>query len=117
MAAFFVFFAAGLDIAGTLSARASDSEQLIHRLGVKRLGTVFVEKPMGKVRLERSKCRGCLTCWDLCPVGVFAGQDAEKKVHFKDPQACFACSGCVKQCPEGALSLDGKSEEAGNLAP
>jgi NAD-dependent dihydropyrimidine dehydrogenase PreA subunit len=105
VATFLVFFGAGFDIAGILSPRTSDAEHMMHRLGFKRFGALFVEKETGEVRFERVKCRGCLTCSDVCPVGVFAGVDADKKVAFKDRGACFACGACVKQCPENALSF------------
>lgn len=36
---------------------------------------------------------------------VYAELDEEKKLSFRDQQACFACSACVKQCPEDALCL------------
>jgi NAD-dependent dihydropyrimidine dehydrogenase PreA subunit len=105
VATFFVFFGAGFDIAGTLSPRTSDAEQLMHRLGFKSFGSLFSEKETGTVRLDRDRCRGCLTCLEICPVGVFAGHDPEKKVAFRDQAACFSCGACVKQCPEDALSL------------
>ncbi len=105
IATFFVFFAAGFDIAGTLSPRTSDAEEMMRHLGFKRLGTLFVETEAGGVRRDRARCRGCLTCWDICPLGVFAGLGADKKVAFKDAETCFACGACVKQCPEDALSL------------
>jgi ferredoxin len=79
IATFFVFFAAGLDVAGTLSPRTSDGERLLHRLGIKKLGSFLVEKKISGVRLDRERCRGCLTCPEVCPVGVFAGgHDSDK---------------------------------------
>lgn len=106
VATFFVFFGAGFDIAGTLSPRTSDAERLMHRLGFKQFGSLFAETAEGAVRVDRTKCRGCLTCREICPVEVFAGLDASKQVAFKDQGACFACGACIKQCPKGALSLN-----------
>lgn len=105
LSTFAIFFAAGFDIAGTVSPRTSDAEWMMHRLGFKRFGSLFLEKETGKVHLDRSQCNGCLTCLDICPVGVYAGLDVEKKVAFEDREACFSCGACVKQCPEAALSL------------
>jgi NAD-dependent dihydropyrimidine dehydrogenase PreA subunit len=105
VATFLVFFAAGFDIAGTLSPRTSDAEQMMQRLGFKRFGSLFVETEGGTVVLDTLKCRGCLTCREVCPVGVFSNLDSNKKVGFKDQEACFGCGACVKQCPEGALGL------------
>lgn len=100
-----VFFAAGFDLAGTVSARKSDAEIMMHRLGFSRFGSLFVEKNLGEVRLDRDRCGGCRTCSDVCPIGVFAVPDAEGKMTFRDVNACFSCGACVKQCPEGALTL------------
>jgi NAD-dependent dihydropyrimidine dehydrogenase PreA subunit len=105
VATFVVFFAAGFDLVGTLSARTSDAERMMHRLGFTSFGSLFVEKEGGRVRLDRDRCGGCLTCWDLCPVGVFEGLDPDDKVAFADAGACFSCGACVNQCPEEALSL------------
>lgn len=107
LATFAVFFGAGFDLAGTVSPRRSDPELMMHRLGFKRLGSLFAEKELGEVRLDRERCRGCETCAEICPVGVFAELDAEKKMTFRDQRACFACGACVKQCGEAALSLGG----------
>jgi NAD-dependent dihydropyrimidine dehydrogenase PreA subunit len=106
VAAFFVYFAAGFDIAGTLSPRVSDAENMMRRLGFKSFGAIYVETAGGQVQLDRGKCIGCGTCIEICPIGVFAGLDANQKTTFRDQQACFACGACVKQCPADALSLD-----------
>jgi NAD-dependent dihydropyrimidine dehydrogenase PreA subunit len=103
---FFVFFGAGFDIAGTLSSRTSDAERMMQRLRFRQFGSLFVSTDEGVVQLERNKCQGCLNCLEICPVGVFACLDANKKIAFKDQGACFACGACVKQCPQSALSLN-----------
>jgi NAD-dependent dihydropyrimidine dehydrogenase PreA subunit len=105
IATFVIFFAAGFDLAGIVSGRKSDPEQLILRLGFKSLGSLFSEKDHGHITLDRDKCKGCRTCHGICPVGVWDGLDNDKKITFKDEDACFACMACTKQCPEGALSL------------
>lgn len=105
VAVFAIFFAAGLDLAGTASARKSDAELLMHKLGFKSFGSLFSEKDLGEIALDREKCKGCGTCMKICPVGVYGGLDSEKKTTFRDRDACFACGACVKQCPEGALSI------------
>jgi NAD-dependent dihydropyrimidine dehydrogenase PreA subunit len=105
IATFAIFFGAGFDLAGTVSARESDAERMMHRLGFKSFGSMFSEKEMGKISLDRDRCKGCQHCIELCPVGVFAELDADRKTSFHDPETCFACRACVKQCPEQALSL------------
>jgi NAD-dependent dihydropyrimidine dehydrogenase PreA subunit len=103
IATFAVFFAAGFDLAGTASARKSDAEMTMHRLGFKSFGPLFGEKEVGEISLDREKCRGCGTCRDICPVGVYGDLDADRKTIFMDRHACFACRACVQQCPEEAL--------------
>lgn len=105
VAIFLIFFGAGFDLAGILSPRSSDPERMMHRLGFNRFGALFVERQPGKVQLDRDRCEGCLTCWAICPIGVFQGLGPDGKVAFTDPDACFSCGACVKQCPEMALSL------------
>jgi len=105
LAAFGVFFEAGFDVAGVVSARRSDPERMMHRLGFKKFGSLFSEKELGMIELDRTRCNGCRACFDICPVGVYAELDQDKKITFRDRNACFACSACSKQCPEGALRL------------
>jgi len=105
IAALAVFFVAGFDVAGTISPRTSDAERLMHRLRVRRLGAVFTAKETGEIRIDRSRCRGCLTCAGVCPVGVFGGRGENGQVTLQDAGACFSCGACVKQCPETALAL------------
>jgi len=105
LAALVTFFAAGFDLAGIVSARPSDPERILGRLGIKSLGFLFSEKPLGQIRLDRTLCNGCRACLDVCPVGVWDDLDADKKITFRDHDACFGCSACVRQCPEGALAL------------
>ena len=105
IATFAIFFAAGFDLAGTASARKSDAEMTMHRLGFKSFGPLFGEKELGEISLDREKCKGCGTCRDICPVGVYGDLDADRKTTFLDRDACFACRACVQQCPEEALKF------------
>jgi len=108
VATFALFFAAGFDAAGIVSGRKSDAEQFLHKLGIKRLGHAFSEKDLGDLTLDRDRCIGCMTCSQICPIGVFGELDAQKKITIKNQDSCFACSACVNQCPESALSLGGR---------
>ncbi len=105
-----VFFTVGFDLAGIAAARKSDAEAFVSRLGFRKIGSLFNEKELGVLTLEPEACIGCSTCRTLCPVGVFAGPDAGKKISFRDRSACFNCGACVKQCPTGALSLGNGSK-------
>jgi NAD-dependent dihydropyrimidine dehydrogenase PreA subunit len=103
IAIFAIFFAAGFDIAGTLSARTSDAELLMARLGFNKLGNLFALKNVGTLHLNRDLCSGCRNCFELCPIGVFGELDEERKTTLPDRKSCFACGACIKQCPEDAL--------------
>ncbi len=105
LASFGIFFAAGFDIAGVASARRADPERLMKRLGFKSFGSLYNEKELGQIGLDRDKCNGCRACSDICPVGVYAELDQDKKIAFRNRNACFGCSACAKQCRQGALSL------------
>jgi NAD-dependent dihydropyrimidine dehydrogenase PreA subunit len=100
-----IFFTAGFDLAGIATGRKSDAEALVARLGFKSFGKLYQDKKLGTINLDRDKCKGCKTCIEICPVGVYGKLDKENKTTFRDRDACFACSACVMQCPEGALSL------------
>jgi NAD-dependent dihydropyrimidine dehydrogenase PreA subunit len=100
-----IFLMVGLDLAGTTTARKSDPEKLLHRLGVKSIGSLFSEKDIGEITLERERCNGCKICWEICPVGVYGDLDENNKRTFKNRDACFNCGACVKQCPTGALAI------------
>ena len=106
LASFGIFFAAGLDLAGTVSPRRSDAELMMQRLGFKSFGSLFSERDLGEITLDRNRCKGCGSCQDICPIGVYGELDEDRKTTFRDRSACFACNACVTQCPEDALSLD-----------
>lgn len=105
LATFAIFLAAGIDLAGTASPRKSDSEVWMHRLGFGSFGGLLSERDLGAITLDGDRCRGCESCFDICPVGVFGELGPDRKTTFRDQDACFACHACVTQCPEDALSL------------
>lgn len=57
------------------------------------------------VSVDGDRCRGCGTCVDVCPKGVYElyRLDGKKRSRVADPAACEQCTACVKQCPEGAI--------------
>lgn len=110
-AAFAIMFSIGFDLAGIASPRRSDAEAFAAGLHIGRLGSLYAERQLGTITLDRDRCRGCRTCWDICPVAVYGTLDAENKTTLPRQSACFACGACVMQCPEQALSLRTQAAE------
>ena len=55
----------------------------------------------GVVRIDESKCVGCLMCAGFCPTeSMFTADNKEK------PFKCIACGICSKICPPEALVLE-----------
>ncbi len=106
IATYLLFLSAGFDLAGIASNRKSDPEQLMLKLGIKSLGSLFNEKSLGNLSMEPDACIGCMCCKSICPIGgVFGEPNAEKKMTIKDSARCFACCACIKQCPVNTLKL------------
>ncbi len=97
--------AVGFDLAGIAGPVPSDAEAFIQQLGFTKLGFFFHEKALGTISFEPTRCKGCQTCSELCPVGVYQFDSLGRKTVLAEPQACFSCGACVKQCPQGALFL------------
>ena len=97
----------GFDLTGTVGGNISEAESLLHKLGVKSIGTFFSAHPnkIGKIQHDSLICTGCLTCLNVCPKGIYEILPADKKPTIKNPDECFNCGACVLQCPSDALSI------------
>jgi len=63
-------------------------------------------------RIEAGACRGCGTCLDECPTGVFAMGRHDKGARVARPQDCRAtCEVCAARCPEDGISFPGRGED------
>jgi len=66
---------------------------------------------MPKVKVDWTKCNGCGTCIDNCPVLVFELQDltgysdSKKSVPVR-ANDCILCMTCVTSCPTGAIIVE-----------
>lgn len=62
------------------------------------------DKPrMVEIKVDYTKCDGCGTCKDTCPVSVFEINDA--KSHPVNVEACLVCRACEVQCPREAIQV------------
>jgi NAD-dependent dihydropyrimidine dehydrogenase PreA subunit len=66
---------------------------------------------MPKVKVDWTKCNGCGTCVDTCPVSVFELQDlsdcpdSKKSVPVRADD-CILCMTCETSCPTGAIIVE-----------
>jgi NAD-dependent dihydropyrimidine dehydrogenase PreA subunit len=66
---------------------------------------------MPRVKVDWTKCNGCGTCVDTCPVSVFELQDllaypdSKKSVIVREDE-CILCMACETSCPTGAVTLE-----------
>ncbi len=58
-----------------------------------------------EIHFDPDKCTGVYQCYEVCPIGCWAPDRANRKVIFHDGEKCIACGACVLQCPEGAIEL------------
>ena len=56
--------------------------------------------PAGTVMVKKDVCVGCYMCIGFCPT-LSMRRAPGSNTAFK----CVSCGKCVKECPEGALSL------------
>lgn len=52
--------------------------------------------------LDESKCKGCGTCVERCPIEALSIVNG---ISHHDETKCIGCGVCTTQCPEGARSL------------
>lgn len=82
---------------------------------VKNLGMGCVTKKSKRVQhranpplLDESKCDGCESCLEVCPVGALSMRDERPQ---RDPEKCIYCSSCLFACGRKALSFERKNKE------
>ena len=63
--------------------------------------------------IDYIKCINCETCVEYCKLGVYDAveEQGEKKPIVKNPNNCVVfCTGCERQCHEGAISFPSKQK-------
>ncbi|MBW2967260.1 4Fe-4S binding protein [Candidatus Woesearchaeota archaeon] len=56
--------------------------------------------------ITESKCTGCKTCTEICPMAVFDFDAAKKKAHVAKASECIGCRACEVQCEAGAIKVE-----------
>lgn len=74
-------------------------------------GGSHFEERRWTVTLDRERCKGIYSCWEVCPESCFEKPSSqngggERKVELAHPEHCIACGACVVQCPEDALYFE-----------
>ena len=102
----------GFDLDGTspLQAGATVAYYAQRWPGILKLWALIgydLEMPFTLV-VDPEQCRGCRTCVEVCPKGVFEvcwleGRQKARVARFGE---CVQCTACVKQCPEHAILAD-----------
>jgi len=74
-------------------------------------GGSHFEERRWNITLDRERCEGIYSCWEVCPRACFekpASEDAggERKVDLARSEHCIRCGACVVQCPEDALHFE-----------
>ena len=70
----------------------------------------WVQASRMRVHFDASLCIGCLTCYEVCPVGCYVPRPDRTKVCLAVPERCVACGACALQCPTGAAFLSPKGK-------
>ncbi len=64
---------------------------------------------MAKIVMETERCKGCLLCVSVCPVGALSpsGELGEKGYETVkvDEDKCIQCGSCYRMCPDYVFEI------------
>jgi len=102
----------GFDLDGTSPLHAGATVAYYARKwpGILKLWALIgyeLEMPF-TLEVDPQRCKGCETCVEVCPKGVFAlyRLDGRQKSRVARMVDCEQCTACVKQCPERAIRAE-----------
>jgi Fe-S-cluster-containing dehydrogenase component len=72
-------------------------------------GIMSIYKAEYAVKLDPSRCRGCLECVQACPFGALKPDEAQGGVSA-ELERCFGCGLCRHACSSGALALQPRDQ-------
>jgi adenylylsulfate reductase subunit B len=59
-----------------------------------------------------TKCDGCGKCVDICPSDIMHIDTAFRRAFNLEPDFCWECYSCVKECPQNAIDVRGYADFA-----
>ncbi len=77
-------------------------------------GSHFAEREW-RISLDRDRCQGVFSCWEVCPEACFEKQSEPRKAILAHDDRCVRCGACVVQCPMDALAFE--STDGQRIAP
>lgn len=64
---------------------------------------------MGKVVLNKHRCKSCYYCIDACPVGAISMSELSNKKGYNvvqvDQDKCISCGSCYIVCPDYVFEI------------
>lgn len=66
---------------------------------------------MKRIKIDKKRCKACLLCLNICPVGVLEGGREINNcgmlvVDVKYPDKCTKCGLCAMVCPDCAIIIE-----------
>jgi len=72
------------------------------------------KRDLPKIDIYRAWCKACGICAAFCPTGVL-DRDEGGYPYVKEPQKCINCGWCEIRCPDFAITVEKKKEDAGQV--
>jgi NAD-dependent dihydropyrimidine dehydrogenase PreA subunit len=103
----------GIEFGGIAPTYRSNLDPFLARIEIRRLGSLELKgsartnllRGIQRIKMDPEKCVGCGTCYDVCPMGVYAMDEERRKSMIVRGNECTACTACFKRCKTNALYL------------
>ena len=79
-------------------------------------GGSHFEERRWSITLDRRRCEGIYSCWEVCPKACFekcvpARVGDRRKVDLARAEHCISCGACIVQCPRDALYFEDEKRQ------
>ncbi len=65
------------------------------------------------IRINEDKCIACGKCQNVCP-GTLISKENNNKAYIKNPERCWGCTSCIKECKTHAIEFFLGADIGGN---